>query len=278
MDFIPLCEKFKRELGEIETSSSSILERARMAINLSHNLLQLLKSHIVRNGFENKIAEIHFFKNIKQVPLIPLIYYSEIRSFEIQFPKGNINCQTKYLIKKINKINGFFSHHLELGQYIESENTYFDIQYYTRDALDVYHIYSCEFYFQDSDFSTARDMLLSKYKAYEQLVVYLNTRLINLKPNATLTDTTKINSNKLIWPFTNTDWVELIYALSLAGIAQRNNIGINKISQKMEEVFDFEPNDLYKTYQNIKNRKNSRTAFLNMLTSSLISEMNNSEA
>ena len=71
MDFIPLCEKFKRELGEIETSSSSILERARMAINLSHNLLQLLKSHIVRNGFENKIAEIHFFKNIKQVRIHP---------------------------------------------------------------------------------------------------------------------------------------------------------------------------------------------------------------
>jgi len=277
MEFAIQCESFDRDLKAIERLPVGILEQSTMAINLCHNLLQILKSKVLQHGFENKMAEINFFKSIKQIPLMPLIYYSEIRSFELQFPKGNIDCQRKHVIKKINKVNRFFLQQLDFGQYIDSNQSHFDLQYYTREFFETYHLYTSNFYFQDHDFSTSRDMLLGKFNAYTQLVTYLNNRLYNLDPHVVTTEIPKIKAEKLIWPFSNTDWVELMYALSSAGMAQRNQIGIKKVSKRMEDVFDFSPKDLYKTYQNIKNRKNSRTLFLDALTTSLLSDMDSSE-
>lgn len=277
MEFTKVCEKFDKELEAVKISSSDILERSTMAINLSHNFLRNLRVNIQKCGFENKTAEINFFKKIKQIPLTPLIYYSEIRSFEIQFPKGNIDCQRKHITKKINKMNQFFLYHLEFGQYIDLKHTHFDEQYYTRDFFETYHMYSSNFYFQDPDFSTSRDMLLGKFNAFTQLVIYLNKRLHSLKLHSVVTETTKISNDKLMWPFTNTDWVELVYALSSAGVKQKNRLNISNVSKSLEETFDYIPKDLYRTYQDIKNRKNSKTIFLDSLTSSLLLEIKKSE-
>ncbi len=94
----------------------------------------------------------------------------------------------------------------------------------------------------------------------------LNGNSVNIKP-----------TEKIPWPFTNTDWVELLYALSAAGMTKQNSLSIIKISKILQEIFDFSPKDIYKTFQDIKNRKNSRTLFLDQLTASLLSEMNKSE-
>lgn len=277
MEFERQCENFNRDLKTIEILPISILEQSTMVINLCRKFLQILKSKILQNGFEDNTAEINFFKNIKQIPLTPLIYHSEIRSFEIQFPKGNIECQRKHVTKKINKVNRFFLQHLDFGQYIDSKLSHFDLQYYTRDFFETFHLYTSYFYFQDPDFSTSRDMLLGKYNAYLQLIAYLNNRLYNIDSHVVPTEVSEIQAEKLIWPFSNTDWVELVYALSSAGIAQTNNLSINKVSKKMEDIFDFSAKDFYKTYQNIKNRKNSRTLFLDTLTTRLLSDMDSSE-
>ena len=50
-----------------------------------------------------------------------------------------------------------------------------------------------------------------------------------------------------------------------------------QVSKKLQQLFDFEPKDIYKTYQDIKNRKNSRTLFLDELSTSLLIEMDKSE-
>ncbi|MDX1604366.1 MAG: RteC domain-containing protein, partial [Salinimicrobium sediminis] len=49
------------------------------------------------------------------------------------------------------------------------------------------------------------------------------------------------------------------------------------VSQKLQEIFDYTPRDIYKTNQDIKGRKNSRTLFLDQLATSLLSEMDKSE-
>jgi hypothetical protein len=136
--------------------------------------------------------------------------------------------------------------------------------------MESYHITTSKFYFQDPDFFTSRDMLLGKFKAYTNLIVYLDTRLHNLKVHRKETPKSLNQSDKPEWPFTNTDWVELVYALSSLGVSGKNSMSISKISKIMEEVFIFSPKDIYKTYQEIKNRRNSRTLFLDELVNSLL--------
>lgn len=277
MELETLSKNLLVDLNEIREKNLPILEEAFRCINLCRELLYTFKREILSNGFESVTSEILFFKDIKQVPLTKLIYYSEIHSFEIQFPKADKNEQLKTIKRKIKKLNRFFLYNLDFGQYVKSGATHFDKEYYTRDHLDTFHITTSKFYFQDPDFCTPRDMLLGKFRAYGHLIKYMEQKhyAIKHKLNESILNSKMVD--KMEWPFTNTDWVELIYALWSSGKSKRNNLSIVKLSQMFTEIFDFEPKDIYKTFQDIKNRKNSRTLFLDQLTSSLLIEMDKSE-
>jgi len=278
MDLQLQAEILLEGLNEIKLKNNDILNRAFRSIEVCRNLLSLFKKEIIANEFGSLEQEIDFFKNIKQIPLVQLIYFSEIHSLEIQFPKADKKAQLKFLKKKIGKLNRFFLYNIDFGQYINSNATHFDKEYYTRDYLDTYHITTSKFYFQDPEFCTPRDMLLGKFKAYNLLVVYLDERLFKLKNKLNGKSVKSNTIEKIPWPFTNTDWVELVYALSFAGITNHNDLSIIKLSNMLQEIFDFKPTGkIYNTYQDIKNRKHSRTLFLDSLSTCLISEMNKSE-
>lgn len=277
LDLRTLCENLLEELNGISLENLPILEQSYRSIELCRNLLGTFKREIIANDFESVNEEIFFFKKTKQIPLVKLIYFSEIHSFEIQFPKADRAAQLKFVKKKINKLNRFFLYNLDFGQYVKSGATHFDKAYYTRDHLGTYHITTSKFYFQDPDFCTPRDMLLGKFKAYTSLVNYMDEKKHSIKNGLNGSSVNIKPSEKIPWPFTNTDWVELLYALCAAGMAKQKGVSIIKLSKILQEVFDFTPKEIYKTFQDIKNRKNSRTLFLDHLASSLLSEMEKSE-
>lgn len=272
-----LSKDLLKELDKIKNQNENILERSFRSIKACRKLLSVYKKEILIKKFHTIQDEIKFFKEIKQIPLIKLIYFSEIHSFEIQFPKVDRAAQLKFIKKKINKLNRFFLYNLDFGQYVNSGATHFDKAYYTRDHLDTYHITTSKFYFQDPDFCTPRDMLLGKFKAYTSLINYMDQKKHFIKNRLNGNSVTIKSTEKIPWPFTNTDWVELLYALCAAGMAKKNGLSIIKISKILQEVFDFTPKEIYKTFQDIKNRKNSRTLFLDQLIVSLLSEMDKSE-
>ena len=277
LDLKTLCENLLEELNGIRLENLPILEQSYRSIELSRNLLSVFKREILVNDFESVDKEIIFFKKIKQIPLVKLIYFSEIHSFEIQFPKADRAAQLKFVKKKIGKINRFFLYNLDFGQYVKSGATHFDKTYYTRDHLDKYHITTSKFYFQDPDFCTPRDMLLGKFKAYTSLISYMDQKKHSIKNRLNGFSVNIKPTEKIIWPFTNTDWVELLYALCAKGLGKQDSKSIVQLSRKLQQIFDFEPKDIYKTFQDIKNRKNSRTLFLDQLIASLISEIDKSE-
>ena len=272
-----LTENLSSQLNEIASGNTSAIETSYRSIKVCRNLLSTLKKSVIKDGFPTISDEIYFFKVIKQVPLENLIYYSEIHSFEIQFPKIDLKSQLKFIKKKSNKLNRFFLYNLDFGRYIESDQTHFDKEYYTRDYLNGYHITLSKFYFQDPEFCTARDMLLGKYNAYKSLTKYFADKQLRLKKGMNGNRVSIVNTEKLHWPFSTTDYVELIYALHYKGLSSKNNLSIIKISHYLEQIFDIEPKDIYKTYQDIKNRRKSRTMFLDELTTSLLHEMDKSE-
>lgn len=277
MNLQVLSKKLLKDLDEIENQNKNILKRTHQSIQVSRNLLCTFKKEILKKGFKTVKDEIVFFKKTKQIPLIELIYFSEIQSFEMQLPKADKDAQLKSIKKKINKLNRFFLHNIYFSRYVDSEATHFDKEYYTRDYSDTFHINTSKFYFQDPEFCTPRDMLLGQYKAYSLLVFYLDERKHKLKNGLNGRKSAIEPVEKIHWSFSNTDYVELLYALCSKGLGKQNNQGIMNVSKKLQQVFDFAPKDIYKTFQDIKNRKNSRTLFLDQLSSSLLNEINKSE-
>ena len=153
MKFQLLTKHLEQQRSEIKETSKTMVQRSNRSITLCTQLLGEFKKEIVTNGFACDSDEIYFFKQLKQIPLRHLIYFSEIRSFEIQFPKADKDCQHKFIKKKIQKVNRLFIYNLDFTQYTDSEHTHFDKEYYTRAFMDSYRIATPKFYFQDPDYS-----------------------------------------------------------------------------------------------------------------------------
>lgn len=277
MDLQLESEKFLKELKKIQLENILISDQAYHSIKICRSTLYNYKKEIISEGFESIQSEIDFFKITKQIPLVQLIYFSEIHSFEIQFPKADKDSQLKYIKKKIHKLNCFFLQNLNFNQYVNSGEFYFDKEYYTRDYLENYHLSISKFYYQDPDFSTPKDMHLAQLKANNLLVSYLEERRLKLKNNFDSNCLSNNSSNKTPWPFSNADWVELVYALWCVGLKSQNGLSIIQVSKKLQEIFDYEPKDIYKSYRYMKNRKISRTIFLDRMAASLLFEMDKSE-
>ncbi len=277
MEFKLLSENLLKELHKITVTTKDIIKQADISITLCRNLLSTFKKEVINKGFDSIEEEIEFFKKIKQVALVQLIYYSEVRSFEIQLPKANYSAQRKFIKKKINKLNRFFLYNMDFAQYIEAGYNHFDEQYFTRNFLENYYITSSKFYFQDPDFSTPRDMLLGKLKGYNSLLIYLQNRLIDI---AKIPKKGSLEINNLLnlqWTSTKADLTELIYALHHSKVINNGNIGIKEIAIAMQQLLQFDLGDFYKIYSEIKTRKISRTKFLDELSAGLRSQMDKSE-
>jgi len=262
------------ELIRIKRTSKTTLEQANRSIIVSRNALKTLKKEIVPNGFGSLEEEINFFKNTKQIPLKELIYFSKLRSFEMQFPKGDKDSQRKSIKRKINKLNRFFLKNIDFGQYIELGYTHFDEHYFTTKSNEKLSFTLSKFYYQDTEFSTPKDMLLAEFKAYGALVEYLEERLFTLENSL---NGYQVKPKKLYWPFGNTAFVELLSALCALGLHHQNNVSIIEISRKLQDIFDVEPKDIYNIRKEIANRKNSRTLFLDLLRDALLAELDKKE-
>ncbi len=271
-----LAHGLEKELLELKQSDLDIKELAHLSTIKCRDLLRVFKKEILKNGFSSQTEEIRFFKTIKQIPMVPLIYFSEIHSFEVQFPKANRKVQQKSIKRKIQCLNQFFLRNLDFERYVDAGYTYFDQAFYTRDSINEYYLLGSDYYFQDPDFSTPRDMLLAKLKSYKRLLQYLDHRLISLNHSDAQINGL-LSPDKLPWPFGDVAFAEMVYALFHAGL-KNENLTIIQIYRKLQEVFDVQIKDIYKLFQEMKSRKKSRTAFLDKLMEALLEEMERIDA
>lgn len=107
--------------------------------------------------------------------------------------------------------------------------------------------------------------------AHEQLLQYIEKEL---RKSDKKTLTTDSNSNHQInWTESKVALTELIYALFSTGAINNGKVEIDEIALAFESVFNVDLNNYYRSFLEIKMRKNNRTKFLDILRSSLIKKM-----
>ncbi|TMM55849.1 hypothetical protein FEE95_14445 [Maribacter algarum] len=276
MERVLLSEKLLEELNVLENTISEVIKKCDLSITKCRDVIYRFKKQISSFKFKNTDAEIHFFKYIKQVPLSNLVYYSELRSFEIQFPVGNQDVQKEYIQKKMDKINRFFRYNLDFTQYIEQEKNHLDENYFTRANFRDVNITYSRHYYRDKDFSTSHDLLLAKLFANKRLIEYLQKRLAKIDSDCPPCD--ECSESELRWTFSNTAYVELIYALVSVGAVNDGKIEISIIDRALCRVFNHDSGDIYKIYSEIRRRKKSRAKFMEDLTRGLEDRMDSADA
>lgn len=266
-------KKLKLELVKIKNENNDVVYQANKSILACRKTLSALNMTILTSSFMNEKTEINFFKKIKVFPLSQLIYFSKIRTFEIEYPKLNIRKQKKYIKRKIEKIDKFNTYNIDFIQYINHGKNHLDSQYFTSKNCNNLNFTNSRTYCFSPKFSTSHDALLAKTKAFELYIVYLHQKLNDLKNNKLQPG---VKSN-LKWTGSKTELTELVYALHTSKVINNGVSDIREIASVVEKMLNFDLGDYYRTFLDLKNRKIDRTKFLEKLKNSLQQRMDQSE-
>src|SRR5690606_29802847 len=121
----------------------------------------------------------------------------------------------------------------------------------------------------DRDFSTYYDYKVAQIKAYDLYQCYL-TGKGNRIDHKDSTDSLDINEDaEFSWTDSKNALIELIYALHISRSVSNGRVGIRKISQMFEDIFEVSLGDVHHAFYQMKFRAGQRARYLHFLKHSL---------
>lgn len=266
-------DTFESALNILQSAEETPLKKALAGIKLCNRTLSRMKKKIEQDDFETIPEEIEFFKNTKPLPMASLIYFTEVRSCELEKPRAGKTYQSEFLENEIRKTNKFFYQNADFVYYMELGHTYLDHHFFSRTNRDKFPITPLTDYYQYPEFSTSHDMLWSKIKAMYRYIHYIRESLEQLQPGISEQKLQPPRHKVLVWTASKTALTELIYALYSDNALNHGSADLSMITASFEGFFNIKLDQLYKTYAEIKERKGSRTKFLDELMIHLRNKM-----
>ena len=270
-----LYEQMNSALGTINIEADSMLKQTESSYRTVQEAMQELKGFIIEYSFKDQQEEIHFFKNIKPRFLKELIFFEELYYIESGRPVATTKEVQRYLNIHLAHINRFFRRNHNLHTYYLMGEDHKDHQYFTRQPPGLR--LKPDKYYLDMDirFSTLHSFKFGRIQAYQKLSEHLQRAFANLNQKLPIPETA--SKPKLKWTAPKVSLVELVYAFKAAGVFNNGTANINEIAALLEEVFQRDLSDFYRTFQEIRIRKKSRTAFMELLQSRLYQWMEDAD-
>jgi hypothetical protein len=245
-------------------------------VNNALSVLDELRKKILVNYLDCESDEIYFFKVIKPQFLSKLVYWREIYSIESKRPIGAKKVIQDYLEQKLQEHYYFFVENTEFFSYYRNSQSHLDQQYFLRKNYDlVAWGYFPEFGY-DTSFNTAKDEVVAKIMAYEELHLYLDQEIEKLSENLKSSEHPP-KKRPLHWSGPKVGLVELIYGLQSSGAFNNGNAEIKQIASFFEESFSVELGNYFNAFSEMRLRKKSRTVFIDQMREKLIQKMDSAD-
>lgn len=263
---------FRKKFKEIQRKTSSLSQEANQTIALCTKTLDNLKQLASADGFESRNDEIHFFKKMKVIPMQYLIYYTEVRSCELRFPKIGEEQQRNFLEKQVDKVNRFFGKHTEFLIYLDQGYEHFDKHYFTRKHLNDAPMVKSYPYYKDYAFNTSHDEVLARIRAFGRLAKYLKSKKQEMEKVAT-PDAPEKKKSKIYWTGSYSALVEMLYGCDAMGYFNDGNMNIGRIIEEIGDFLNVERGNSSRTFNELKNRKHSQIKFFEETGQKLLEKM-----
>ncbi len=260
-----LHQQLTDELEVIEHENSDFLKISELSLFKIDQAIRKLKATVVNFEFENAADEIYFFKNIKPRFISKFIYHSKIIQILMFKPAAGEDAQRNYFIREIDKLTSFYNENAEFYSYYRRDAAFLDQKYFRRKMYDLKMVLPSGLYDFNEDFTTSHDLKIAQILSNELLETFLLNSIKTIgNPN--------VNSNNnfpLKWSSSKVSLIELLYALHQTRCFNGGSIEFSEVVKATEKLFDIDLGNSYKTLGEIKNRKNGRTKFLQLLNDNL---------
>lgn len=230
--------------------------------------ISLLNEKLIDHQFQSLEEEISFFK-CQKPRLLAEQHCSHYRAEALHDCQNlSKDSRDKYFQYQIQRIDAFFSDHKDFSSYLAIGSHRFDKVYFTRltNRLQL----NVDYYLVDKDFRTTceKGHIMGKMISKKRLSIYFQSQL--QKEPFHITSEGPISTRKLKWNGSQTDLVELIYALKAAGYINDSTLNISDV---LSQVFGLNSIQTYKIWHKIKNRKSNPTRLTSRLLEAILQQI-----
>lgn len=264
--FNELFLKMKGDLTALASSSSNRLWIVQQSYLIVSDYCEQVKAP---ESFDSPETEMEFFKKIRPGFEAELTYFGELYFILSSLPerRGEV---IDFLKEQYLPIRRYFKQNQLLYEYWRLGRSDFDNQLFTRSGR-----VSPLFFIQPLPSvgmnSLPAGKVIAKFRAYTELIGFLEKEIRLLK------DRGEKGTSLIKWTATKAALVELAYALKATGAINNGNASIRDIASHLEQTFQQDLSQFYRTFQEIRIRKNSRTTFLDRLKEKLERWMDNTD-
>jgi len=267
--------RMEEKLRLLDEHNENFQDRNIAAINLCVSTYNELREFVLKKGLNTQADEIYFFKVVKPHVYGKLLYHLEVYYIEAKRPVVNLSIQQEYFAGIQKKIHAFFDEHREFYSYYRSGSSLFDNHFFVRGQTDAFLAAINTRVITYPEFNTSHDYVLSKIKAFEMVLQYIDHEIKNLIRIGAETD--KIQKvgieTVLFWTENKVSLIELIYALHSSKAINKGKFDIKNLSTIFEKIFHIELGDIYRSFTEMRLRKKERTKFLDFLRDRLLNKM-----
>lgn len=260
-----LLNQLDSDLVRISEEQESVIFTAEFSLMKLDEAISKVKTLISDHCFECVADEVRFFKTLKPMFISKFIYFSKILTIETAKPTAGLKEIKKHYSAELLKLKQYHVENKDFHAYYLRNATYLDHKYFVRKSYDLKMELSPELYNFDENFTTSHDNKVSFIMANQSLEAYL----LNAVNNIGMVSSENNSKFPLVWSASKVSLIELLYALHHTRSFNGGNIEFTEVIKATEKLFEIDLGNSYKTIAEIRNRKNGRTKFLQLLTDNL---------
>lgn len=271
-----IIEKYKSEIIKIDQGKLDDFSNVEKGIKIARKHLQKLRVLVREGEFKNKENEILFFK--KQKPFIygQLKFYAKLYKYLLLKPRGTDKSKRLFIDSEIKKLQDYFYQNNEFINYYRQNSTFLDEFYFLRGNDNIGLITDTSHFYTDAEFSTSHDNAVAKIMAYDLLLNHYTNEINELKKSTRkISNSVKLlESLNITWTSNKIDLTELIYALIASGAVKGD---IKDLATAFEKIFEIDLGNYYRSFLEIRGRKEDSARFLGLLKISLLKRMKDAD-
>lgn len=258
--------KMKGELADLAASSSNRLWVVRHSYAVVNDYCEQAAAP---ETFGSQEMEIEFFGKIRPGFEAELIYFGELYYILSSLPERRGEA-IAFLNAQYPPIRRYFQKYKVLHEYWRQGRSDWNRQLFTH-SEGVSPLFFTQPLPMGETNSRPVGKVFAKFRAYSELMGFLEKEIRRLKRKP------EQGRNAIKWTAPKAALVELAYALKASGAINNGNASIRDIATHLEQAFQMDLSQFYRTFQEIRIRKNSRTTFLDRLKEKLEKWMDNTD-
>ncbi|WP_339869403.1 RteC domain-containing protein [uncultured Algoriphagus sp.] len=264
--FKELFLQMKREVAAIASASSNRL----VTVQESYILVSRYCEQVVAaTKFESAEQEVEFFKKIRPGFEAELIYFEELYYILSSLPERR-RAAIRFLYKQYLPVRIYCRRYQLLFEYWSLGRSEFDLDLFVHSQSNKILLLTRPLPSGDVN-ATPAGKAFARFRAHNELHGFLEKEISRLKNRE------EKGSYSIQWTATKAALVELAYALKATGAINNGNASIRDIATHLERMFNQDLTQFYRTFQEIRIRKNSRTTFLDRMKVKLERWMDNTD-